>query len=385
MERGEYSASRDRARAAAPLVLAAALAGGCTGDAPDAARGGSTELAPPPFVASSRAVDTDLLTARMTVGNDDVPVIRSGASWTATFTLPEGSEQSFPVEVVWSYAVSERGTPIPIARYADEISLADPRTVRIGGTDYVTGGFDEDRDGRDNFTEIDEATDPLVPDADLAPVAPGPEQDDCRLTRLTGERDVDFRADRDLFRFTDRAFEQTRALEIEAERLVYHATFFLETSGTVTIEQRSGLPIDTNAIIYDRRRGSVDTDDTTIVEFYANPPGSPIDGVPARADRPPGPTGPVLLRAVRRTGSGLRGRRGADRHRASHRVRARRILSRARIAGAAGANVPPRPPPPHHAASFPPSRRGVRRSRDTYQSITDQSSPRRTDRISRVA
>ena len=62
----------------------------------------------------------------MTVGNDDVPGHPQRRVVDGDLLAARGERTILPPsEVVWSYAVSERGTPIPIARYADEISLAE--------------------------------------------------------------------------------------------------------------------------------------------------------------------------------------------------------------------------------------------------------------------
>jgi len=211
-------------------------------------------------------------------GGTAVIVTRSGDTYTARFRLLDDGE--YPLDVLWSYAASGRASPIPIAETSSTVSLANTRrTIRVEG--YRTRAFDEDGDGRDNFTEIDEGTDPLVSDSSV-PVAPrASDQDDCRMTRLPGEPADEASAPRDLFRFGGAPFSETRALQFETERHIYYATFFLETGGDILIEHRSGLPTNTNAIFYDRRAGAVGFDNSANISVLANP-GDTSDGIPAR-------------------------------------------------------------------------------------------------------
>lgn len=295
MDWGEYSARAPAVRSAIGLAIAAALVTGCTGGGSDGAGGnGRTEavgeVGLPPFLAASRAVDIDQLSVEVTVGgtalNDD-SVRRSGDVWIATFTLPSEDEPGFPadgdfpIEVLWSYAVTGRADPIPIAIASSAVSLDDSRAIRINFFDTLP--FDADGDGVDNFAEIDAGTDPLGGgDVDDDPgLAARADQGDCRTTRLPGALPADENAPRDVFRFGDSAFAETVAVDFEVERRVYYATLVLERGGNLVIEHRSGLPTNTNALLYDRSAGAVGFEGSAIVSVQANATET-ADGVPAR-------------------------------------------------------------------------------------------------------
>ena len=298
MSTGKRSATgrtprRSTRRARTATLAAAALGGvvvaGCAdGGAQSPAGPASGTFSPPPFVAASRAIETGRLSVTLTVGRDDVPLARNGEVWTGTFRLPEDSAQTFPVEVLWSYAATGRSEPIPIASASDTVSLADDRQLRVSASDYATDAFDFDLDGIDNFAEIDRGSDPLFAGGGVdAPLeggvarAPNEDQDDCRDTVLPGERAVDVGAERDVFRLAASPIDDTVAVEFDVEQLVYHATLSVESAGIVTIEHVSGQPTNTNALLYDRLDGAEGFEGSAGLLVTANATTVP-DGIPAR-------------------------------------------------------------------------------------------------------
>jgi len=279
--------SREYSTSGLPVALLLALAlplAGCDPLADDDRSSGQdapAALAQPSFLGQSRMVDPGRLSVTAEVNDILTVTEQRDGTWFTSFTLADDNTQQNTLIVTWFYRIPESPEPIVIARsLPTTISLSlQTREITVASYDR---DFDFDGDGIDNLVEIESGTPPGVagndPGSDPGSSAvfePGDGQGDCRLTRFPDDSvDADQDATRDRIALRDEPFMNTLAPDLGADRHVYFATFLVEVAGTLEIAHEAGLPVNTNAILYDRSPDAASDEGTSLTNVAANSSGT---------------------------------------------------------------------------------------------------------------